>query len=383
MKKKKGKRKFKVERTLGDEIIDELSLHINKKLKTGKQVDDKKNNVYFWICKFALLILYLLLLNFFFYLLKEIGTNLIYYFSVSLRSVLSTVYRVGISYTAWIINIYILYKNLKIFTSSLYYKNLYKDDLYMYERKRELFEIIEKVLKAFAIVALVLIGIVIAAILIAIIVLIILMFKKMIMLSLFVALCVTFVLTILIFGEINQKFFNVKNSVDKDHLYICLCILLVAILWVGIDISGPNYKKVKNLPATFETTIKKVKFDTSDIDKIFLKSDAKFDNIDIKEDNTLGNEIVVEFEYYKTSRVSYVNHINNNDNLVVEFNSDIEFTVDDLKSIYALGIDTVSNKTIYNYNMYKYPKIKVYVNKNVKNKLYIVDYYTNINTLIK
>ena len=101
--------KFKVERTLGDDIIDEISLHINKRLKTGKQIDDKKNNVYFWICKFAILVLYLLVLNFFFYLLKEVGTNLIYYFSVSLRSVLSAVYRFGVGYTTWIINIYILY----------------------------------------------------------------------------------------------------------------------------------------------------------------------------------------------------------------------------------------------------------------------------------
>ena len=58
-----GKRKLFVERTEGDDILDALSLRVNETLKTEKKIDDKKNNVYFWLFKFLLLIVFVFAVN--------------------------------------------------------------------------------------------------------------------------------------------------------------------------------------------------------------------------------------------------------------------------------------------------------------------------------
>ena len=78
------KKNFRVERTNGDDILDALSLRINQNLRTEKEIDDKKNNVYFWLFKFLILIVYLLIINGVFILVKEFVVYLIYLFAVSL-----------------------------------------------------------------------------------------------------------------------------------------------------------------------------------------------------------------------------------------------------------------------------------------------------------
>ena len=94
----KKKKSFRVERTNGDDILDALSMRLNQNLRTEKQIDDKKNNVYFWLFKFVILLIYLLIINACFELFKYLGVNLIYFFAVSLRSVLAFIFRVGVTF---------------------------------------------------------------------------------------------------------------------------------------------------------------------------------------------------------------------------------------------------------------------------------------------
>ena len=110
----KKKRKF-IERTEGDDILDALSLRVNETLKTEKKFDDKKNNVYFWLFKFLLLILYLIGVNILFSLIEDLIIDLIYYFGVSLRSVFSLGWSVVLNFTRWFVILYTLFKNLTIF----------------------------------------------------------------------------------------------------------------------------------------------------------------------------------------------------------------------------------------------------------------------------
>ena len=378
-----ARKKERVKRTTGDDILDEISLHINKKLKTEKAIDDQKNNVYFWLFKFLVLIIYLLVVNIALYGIKELGSDLINLMFLSLSSIFAGVYSFIIWFITYILNVYILYKNLIIFKSSPYYKRLYKNDIKMYANKVELFDLIETILKALSIAALVITGFISLIVLSLIVMLIVLMASKIYQIPLLLALCSIFALCSFIFAEIEKKIFGVKTIVNKNYIYTAIVCTLIFTIWFQIDIFYDNspYNISKSLPQPFEVESKRVKFDTTNKDSIYLKSDAKFNNIEIITDNNLKDEIIIDFEYYKTAKVSYTNHFNDKDDLVVSFESDIEFNNDDFVDLLILGIESIEKKTIYNYNMLRYPRIKVYVNSANKNKVKTLNYYQTLRRL--
>ena len=45
--------------------------------------------------------------------------------------------------------------------------------------------------------------------------------------------------------------------------------------------------------------------------------------------------------------------------------------LENVVDIFKLCVETVRTKTMYNYNMFKYPRIKVYVSTNNYDKLFI------------
>lgn len=374
------KKNESVERTTGDDILDEISLHINKKLKTEKAIDNQKNNVYFWLFKFLVLIVYLIVVNAALYGIKELGSDLINLAFLSLSSVFAGAYSFIIWFITYILNVYILYKNLIIFKESPYYKRLYKNDIKMYSNKVELFDLLETILKALAIAALVIIGFVTLLILSLIVLLIVLMASNIFQFPLLLALCCLFALCSFIFAEIEKKFFCVKTIVTKNYIYTALVFTLIATIWFQIDVFYDNspYNISKSLPQPFEVENKRVKFDITNKDAIYLKSNAKFNNIEIITDNNLKDEIVLDFEYYKTAKVSYTNHFNENDELIISFDSDIDFKNDDFIDLLILGIESIEKKTIYNYNMLRYPRIKVYVNSENKNSINTMNYFQTL-----
>lgn len=375
---------FKVERSTGDDILDEMSLRINQKLKTEKKIDDQKSNVYFWLFKFCFLLLCLVFINFILKIIDDVGVNLIYFFAISLRGILSSIYSFGVKFVAVLLNLYIIYKNLKIFMSSSYYKRLYKNDSEMLSKKKKFFGTIEEVLKALSIFCLFVIAL-FGIILIALVTLLLtLMTKDMFIPSLLCVFVVGFILCAFVFAEVQKKFLNIPTSIGKKHLYICLCIFLVSLVWFGIDISYDSnpYKTSYDLPEKFETIKKSDTFNTEEVKRIFIKSDAKFDNVEVFVDNTLDDEIRIDTEFYKTAVVSYSKTLNDKDYLLLEFNSDINFKPSNMVDLFELGIETIRTETIYNYNLFKYPKIKVYVNGNDESKLFFVKYNKDINTYI-
>ena len=301
-----ARKKERVKRTTGDDILDEISLHINKKLKTEKAIDDQKNNVYFWLFKFLVLIIYLLVVNIALYGIKELGSDLINLMFLSLSSIFAGVYSFIIWFITYILNVYILYKNLIIFKSSPYYKRLYKNDIKMYANKVELFDLIETILKALSIAALVITGFISLIVLSLIVMLIVLMASKIYQIPLLLALCSIFALCSFIFAEIEKKIFGVKTIVNKNYIYTAIVCTLIFTIWFQIDIFYDNspYNISKSLPQPFEVESKRVKFDTTNKDSIYLKSDAKFNNIEIITDNNLKDEIIIDIEYYKQLKES-------------------------------------------------------------------------------
>ncbi len=356
------RKNFKVERTDGDDILDALSMRINQNLRTEKQIDDKKNNVYFWLFKFLILIVYLLILNGIFYLVKELGVYLIYLFAVSLRSVLSFIFDFGITFIQLILTTYILLKNLKIFTRSTYYKKLYSKDRYMLKKKREFFGIIEKILQAFGVVYLVVIGFIAIFLVSLLTMFVALMMHKLYMFSLFAIVIILLILCFFVFGEMKSKFFGYRSHIRKEHLYIGLLALAFSIICFGYETS--TYKMNSNLPDTMDTVKNGLTIDISEIEKVEVSSNAKFNNVEVVLDSTLDDMIRVEVEYFETANVSYTSYFNDNNVLKLQFDGDIDFKFENLKDVYRLGVETVRTKTMYNYNMFKYPIVRIYVGLN-------------------
>ena len=352
------KKNFRVERTSGDDLLDALSLRLNQNLRTEKQIDDKKNNVYFWLFKFLILIVYLLILNAGFFIVKELGQYLIYLFAVSLRSVLSFIFVTGITFVQLLATTYILLKNLKIFTKSTYYKKLYAKDRYMLKKKRAFFGTIESILQAFGVVFLVFMGC-LGVILVSIIVmLLILASHKLYMFSLMAVAIILLVLCFLVYGEIKSKFFGLKSKVRKEHLYIGLLALIFSILCFGYETNG--YKLSTSLPNSMETITKSLSINISNIEKVNVKTNAKFNNVELVQDNSLSDIIVVKVEYFKTAEVSYKSYFKDSDDLDIEFDGAVNFTMDNFTDVFKLGVETIRTKTMYNYNMFKYPKVTIY-----------------------
>ena len=363
------KNRFRVERTGGDDILDALSMRINQDLRTEKEIDDKKNNVYFWLFKFLILIVYLIFVVAVFEVAKELGVSLIYLFAVSLRSVLSFLYYLGMTFTECVVVTYILLKNLKIFTKSSYYSKLYAKDRYMLKKKRKFFGLIETVLQAFGIVYLVFVGLVEIFLVSVITMLITLAFNGMYMLS-FLAICIVLlVMCVLLFEEIKSKFFGYKSRVRKEHLYVTLLALIFTIICFGYETN--TYQVSNTLPDKMDTITQTFNMTLPNINDVYISSNAKFNNIELKVDNSLNHTIRVDVEYFKTSRTSYVSYFNDKNNIELRFDGEINFEVENLRDVFTLGMETIKNKTMYNYNMFKYPKVKIYVSRDDYNRIHL------------
>ena len=363
------KNKFRVERTNGDDLLDAFSMRINQNLRTEKEIDDKKNNVYFWLFKFIALIACLIFVDFVFEAIKYVGVDLIYLFAVSLRSVLSALFYIGVTFTQWVVITYILLKNLKIFTKSTYYSRLYAKDRYMLKKKKRFFGVIESVLQAFGIVYLVFVGMVEVLLVSVITMLITLAFNQMYMFSLLAICVVLLIMCVLLFEEIKSKFFGYKSRVKKEHLYVTLLALIFTIICFGYETN--TYKVSNSLPDKMDTITQSFNLTLPNINDVYISSNAKFNNVDLKVDNSLNNAIRVEVEYFKTAKPSYVNYFNDKNNIELRFDGDIDFGVENIKDVFTLGMETVKNKTMYNYNMFKYPKVKIYVSREDYDRIHI------------
>ena len=364
-----------VERTEGDDILDALSLRINSTLKTEKKIDDQKNNMYFWLFKFIVLAFYLLIINGVFTILREIGVDLIYSIAVSLRGILSLIWTTIIEFARWLLTLYLLFKNLKIFMNSSYYKRLYVKDQEMNKKKKKFFNTTSSVLKYLSVPFLLFLCISIAFLLAFLTLQVYMLINGMYSASLIL---ITVILTFIcysIFRNIQYKFFNLGSIVRKRTIAIMSIFFLFSLLLFSYETSG--YEVNSTLPTGFKIENKIMYFDVMRGQDIILKSGSKYENIHVYTDDTLVNQIRVELEYFDTANANYTYYFNDNDDLFMEFNSELDFHIKDFDYVLKLVIDTIRDKTLYNYNLFKYPTINVYVSSDYLNDVTLLDYDNN------
>jgi hypothetical protein len=342
-----------------NDVLEALSMRINDVLRPNRK-DNKRNNAYFWIFKFGILILYLLLITWFLTNLKNLGVVIIYGFSNSLRSVYSAIWVTVIVFINNLIIIKLLYENLLVFTKSPYYKNLYATDKKMLKNKKKVFKFVKIALQVLAGLYMAVVAAVAACILFAILYMITMVANGITVISPFIIFAALFAICFFTFRHIQEIFFNSKNIVNKNYFILCFGILILGILCFGYETRSFEQNNV--LPDTFELTKKEKVFKLDDNQKVNLINSSKLDNVKIKADDNLHDEIKIVFEYYKTADVRYVYQLNDEDNLNLMFVSNLKFEIGDTFDVFDLFTDTFKNKTIYNYNLFKYPNIYIYAN---------------------
>jgi len=367
-----GKRKLFVERTEGDDILDALSMRVNETLKTEKKIDDKKNNVYFWLFKFLILIVFIVAVNVLITLVENVAIDLIYYFSVSLRSIFSLGTTVVLEFSRWFITLYLLYKNLSIFMSSTYYNRLYSKDKEMNAKKKKFFGVTLAILKCLAVPLMVFAAFVSAVSLAFLTMFIYLAIHGFYSVSAILIVLVVFGICYSVFRNMQYKFFNRGKSVRKQTFAMMLILLLFSLVLFSYEVGGYEYSS--SLPKNFTTEEKMLYFDIESRNEVVFKTGSKYDNMNIYVDNTLNDQVRVELEYFETADVRYTYYFNENDDLNIRFDSDISFDLADFESVLKLGVETLRNQTLYNYNLFKYPTINIYVSNEDIEKITLLDY---------
>lgn len=350
-------------------ILDTLSIRINDTLKSSRISEDKRNNAFYWIFRVLILLLYIKLIDIIFDAIAFAGSAIIVDLSMSLRGLLSSSWVFIINFMKFTICLYLLYSNLKVFTESAYYKNLYLEDNEMKKKKKKFFNIITIVLKALAVALLAMVGLIATIILLLLAMLISMLFNGIYFISPIIILFASFLICYFTFKLIQNKFFDSKQEVRKYHYVITLFVLLIGMGAFIYETSG--YEKSNKLPEVMNMTKEEKTFDVSDKKTITIQTSSKFDNITIYNDETLVNEIRVELEYFETTKANYTYYFANDDELYLKFGGDMDFKFENISDVVTFIEESLRTQTIYNYNLFKYPNINIYASSNNADKINI------------
>ena len=343
-----------------NDVLEALAIRINDVLRPDKKSKNKKNNAYFWIFKCILLCIFLWMIHVVFESFSELGVSLIYAIGKSLRSVLSFIWVVSLSFIKGILVLYLLYDNYKIFVTSEYYDNLYLKKKDLRHRKEVLFRVIEIFLKVFAVFNMIAIAGVASISLYILITILIMLFENIYIISPLIIFSATFLISFFTFMHIKNKFFGKEQKIFKNHFLFAFILLIlgVALFWYETS----SYEYYNGLPDEMNLVYKEQKFDLSEVQKIFLRNNSKLNNLKVIYDDTLEDEMVVQLEYFETAEVRYYYTFNEYDDLDLTFSSRLKFHPENTFDVFKLVYSTFNRKTIYNYNLFKYPNIYVYVN---------------------
>lgn len=374
--KKRSSSKVVKENSQENDFLDMLSLKVNKFLRTEKKNRDPKNNVYFWLFKLVFLILYVYFISVFFDWFSRFGVAVIYQLGIVLREALSMLWTAVTQIFSGLLIIYTIYKNIKDFISSDYYKNLYKNDKIMNFKKKRIFTVLYYIFKYLSIPYLMLLTSLGIFLMTSLVFFVYLYIKGIYLYSSFPIIISLFVVVYLSITLIQCKFYERKVCISNKCFAIPLSILLLSLVGFGFEVSQFSY--VSTLPENFDLIQKEVFIDIDNIDKIDIITESKYRNVQVLIDNELENEVRFELEYFETSNPRYVYYFNNDNTLKISLSSYMNLTYDNFNDILKYSVEALKDRTIYNFNLFKHPTIKVYVNSKIATNVLINGTYASI-----
>lgn len=157
--------------------------------------------------------------------------------------------------------------------------------------------------------------------------------------------------------------------------YINLLLIGFIIFVAGLIICNfeiKSFTRVNDLPENFSIINENFSIDI-DENKIYKIKKAKYnDNIVLEKkiNNSLDDEVLINIEHRKTS-VAFTSIRNLSNEVKITFSNNMVIDHNDLMDIFDLGITSIKEKKIYNYNLLKYSKISIIGNEKVLEKIEI------------
>lgn len=350
-------------------IIDLLSLRINETLKSERKNTTADNNPYFWIVKFFILFFSIIGISILFDVIREVGTEAIYEINRSLRSILAGIWGFTVSFMKYILILHTVYINVKSFVKSPYYERLYAKDKEMRIKKELLFEKILRILKTLSIPFLVVLLLTGAFALFIFFYFIFIWINGTFIISPFLISISIILISYLAYKHILVGFYDAKYKINRKAYVLILLALLFSSALIFCELK--DFKYDHSLPVAFETKKKVTTFDISARDKVIIKSNSKLNNAKVYKNDSLKDEIKIYIEYYDTAKVEYIYEYNDDNSLILTFNSKQNVKITDIPAILGIIEKGLIDKTIYNFNLFKYPNIKIYVNMNNADRIFI------------
>lgn len=157
-------------------------------------------------------------------------------------------------------------------------------------------------------------------------------------------------------------------------LFAGFIVFLLGATWFYIETI--DYNVSANLSNNINIKEEKLEYEISN-DKIFVITNRNSNsNIQLFIDNSITNKVKIEVEHADILNVisnyylinDYGKELNK-----IDFESVLSISKNSVLSLYDLGIDSLKDKTIYNYNLLRYPTIKVYVHEDYRENIKFVN----------
>lgn len=358
------------------DLIDYLSkkiIYFLKKVGRLAASKDRKDSI-LMVTKIIVTIIMLAFLNIPFLCVKEIGVVLIYKIGASLRTVLSLLWSfiLGLSYIVFCLVIIakVLSSILEDKELNIIEENRRKDT----KLKKNIFVPIINFMKACCVISTLPLIFMVFAIMIGLGMNIAFITHGYYIFSTFfilIGFAIILIASIIMIIDV----MNLKKG-SKKYVNLALIGLIVFIFGIiGINFEFAKYDYVNALPNTFTPTTNELSLKMDDNKAYKILKEKYNENIFIskKVDNSLNNEILIKTTTMDTS-ISFQTLINNDNKVNLIFANNMIVGLEDFTKIYDMIINTVTSKTLYNYNLLKYSKVEIYGNEEDLEKIEVSNY---------
>lgn len=352
-------------------ILNKTSNFIYKILKniSASIIKDDNSNLIKSIIKLVILLVIYIIAGFIANVLIIIGTNLIYYFGTTARSILSSVWIISVRFTYCLFIIVSIYQLLELAQKDKKFLSISKDSKKDEKVKNKIFFTIDNVVKILGTIILIPIFVIDIALLFIGGIMVGYFHQGVYLYSLFFIVIGLIIFFSTLIFLIKALLSPGKDALKKYLVALIFSTILISGSSVGVLFETSSYQSVDSLTTDFKTSTITHEYKISSKKDIVFSHDDTDKNMKLVIDDDLGNTVQVIIKHYTTNQVSTSLKENNN-SIFIEYSEDLNIKIPDLENLYNLGLSCIKEKTIYNYTLLKYATIEVRVSseyaKNIK-----------------
>lgn len=163
-------------------------------------------------------------------------------------------------------------------------------------------------------------------------------------------------------------------------LFLGFALFLIGFAWFYIETM--DYEVSSSLTSNFDMNGEAFEYEISSLEKVRITNSGTDKNMKLYIDNHLSNEVRIVVVHPEMVNVkSNVTRKTKRTNITVK--SDVVMDFNGIKNLYDFSVIGLKNKTIYNYTLFQYPEVRVFVNENYRGNVEFVGSGGNVYNPIK